>query len=218
MGNFIGSIEEGLETDSVHQKFNKSKDFLRVYVANGGEMKKVLSVKASDNDGHGLKTEVKKQLSKKAQSILVLSKNISFRITIVYTDDDGKDQIYNKTIRSNPEKSVSEPLNEKILIENVRRFRGVALFAPSHSKELYKNFPDDMMNLIEKKRNWVENQGLMMREKVREMRKEGGKNKKLDKIENTQIVEGFESNVLWGLDGRVRRIEVDTDHAFSPAI
>lgn len=222
MGNYIGTIE-GLDTkqiDSAQQKFNKSKDFLRVYVVNAGEMKKVLSVKAIKNEGHSLKTEVEKQVSKKADSVIVLSKNISFYISIVYTDRSGNDVIFDKVVYSSTSKSVNESLNESIEIEGVSRFRGVSLFAPSHLKENYKTYPDDMLEQIKKKSNWINVQGLKMKNEVIKMRKrrKEDKKKKNENGKSESIVEGFQSNILWGLDGRVHQIEVDPDYAFSPAM
>lgn len=226
MGNYLSGIEgfESPEGKTAFRKFKKSKDFLRVYVEHDSEMKKILSDKGTNNEKHGVKTKVLKDISKKADSVRILAKNISFHVAVVLTTVSGVLQIFTKTVKAKSGSAMTNTNDEIITIANIKRVHAVYLYVPSHLEDMYTNFPQDMYTLIEKNKNAIELQSILQKEKDKQSVK--AQHKKKAKTENatvspspkpmkdappTKSTEGFnplKRRVLWSVDGTMKMMDL----------
>jgi hypothetical protein len=222
MGNYISKVE-GFESPGVKtafRKFKKSKDFLRIYVEHDNELKKILSDKGTNNENHGVKTKVLKEISKKAKNVYILSKNISFHVAVAFTTNSDTEKIFTKTVKAKLDTAITNTNDDIITISNVKRVHAVYIYVPSHLKEMYSSFPQDKYALLDKNKNTIKLQSIV--EKVKsnkklkaQKQKEGSKMEqkpaedvpKTERPETEKLTEGFnhlKRRVLWSADGTMK--------------
>lgn len=225
MGNYVSKVE-GFESPGVKtafRKFKKSKDFLRIYVEHDNELKKILSDKGTNNENHGVKTKVLKEISKKAKNVYILSKNISFHVAVAFTTNSDTEKIFTKTVKAKLDTAITNTNDDIITISNVKRIHAVYIYVPSHLKEMYSSFPQDKYALLDKNKNTIKLQSIV--EKVKSKKKLKANENKVPKSETTNApttkppkdqkqsttsTEGFialKRRVMWSADGTLKMMD-----------